>query len=177
MRAQRLQHSYRLLQLLPCARTRPQSFFRYKFFVNCIVLCSSLLSKNRASKCALNKAAPDVSVHSSRSLTKLKLVLTYNRNDSDATRGNKLVNMKSREVAMKNVQTYRAMSSICRQRAVFDPQNSWKHLGDAERWDHLAHVEIASHFRECNATGSTDIATSGASSNPSDTRWETIAAA
>ena len=111
------------------------------------------------------------------SLTKLKLVLTYNRNDSDAKRGNKLVNMKSREVAMKNVQTYRAMSSICRQRAVFDPEKSWKHLGDAERWDHLAHVEIASHFRECNTTGSTDMATSGASSNASDTQWETIAAA
>ena len=43
---------------------------------------------------------------------------------------------------MKNVRSYRAMSSICRQRAVFDPENSWKHLGDAERWDHLAHAEI-----------------------------------
>jgi hypothetical protein len=85
--------------------------------------------------------------------------------------------MKSWEVAMKNVQTYRAMSSICRQRAVFDPENRWKHLGDAERWDHLAHVEIASHFRECNTTGSTDMATSGASSDASDTQWETIAAA
>ena len=134
-------------------------------------------SKSRASECALNKAAQDVSVHSSRSLTKLKLVLIYNRNDSDANRGNKLVNIKSWEVAMKNVQTYRAMSSICRQRAVFDRENSWKHLGDAERWDHLAHVEIASHFRECNATGSADMATSGPSSNPSDARWETIAAA
>jgi len=78
---------------------------------------------------------------------------------------------------MKNVQTYRAMGSICRQRAVFDPQNSWKHLGDAERWDHLAHVEIASHFRECNTTGSTDMAMYGASSNASDPRWGTIAAA
>ena len=87
------------------------------------------------------------------------------------------MNMKSWEVAIKNVQTYRAMGSICRQRAVFDPENSWKHLGDAERWDHLAHVEIASHFRECNTTGSTDMATSGASSNASDTQWETIAAA
>jgi hypothetical protein len=87
------------------------------------------------------------------------------------------VNKKSWEVAMKNVQNYRAMSSICRQRAVFDPEHSWKHLGDAERWDHLAHVEIASHFRECNATSSTDMATSGASSNAGDSRWETIAAA
>jgi hypothetical protein len=34
--------------------------FRYKFFVNCIVLCNSPLRKSRASKCALNKAAPSV---------------------------------------------------------------------------------------------------------------------
>jgi len=45
---------------------------------------------------------------------------------------------------MKNVQRYRAMGSLCRQRAVFDPQNSWKHLGDAERWEHLAHAETPS---------------------------------
>jgi hypothetical protein len=52
---------------------------------------------------------------------------------------------------MKSVQHYRAMASICRQRAVFDPQHSWKHLGDAERWEHLAHAEIANRFEECNA--------------------------
>jgi hypothetical protein len=73
---------------------------------------------------------------------------------------------------MKNVQSYRAMGLICRQRAVFDPQNSWKHLADAERWDHLAHVEIASHFRECNATSLSD-----AAPDANDTRWETTAAA
>jgi hypothetical protein len=85
--------------------------------------------------------------------------------------------MTSREVAMKNVRSYRAMSSICRQRAVFDPENSWKHLGDAERWDHLAHAEIASHFRECNTTGSSDAAMSGASPDASSTRWGTSSAA
>src|SRR5258705_12430700 len=86
-RAQRLQHSYRLLQLLPCARTRPQSFFRYNLFANWIVLCSLLLTKNHAGKCLLNKAAPNVSVPASLSVTKLKSVLTSNRNDSDTTRG------------------------------------------------------------------------------------------
>ncbi len=78
---------------------------------------------------------------------------------------------------MKNVRRYRAMSSICRQRAVFDPENSWKHLGDAERWDHLAHAEIASHFRECNTTGSSDPAMSGVSSDASDPQWGTSSAA
>ena len=48
---------------------------------------------------------------------------------------------------MENVQTYRDMASICRQRAVLDPEHKWKHLGDAERWEHLARAEIVSHFR------------------------------
>jgi hypothetical protein len=78
--------------------------------------------------------------------------------------------------AMKTVQSYRAMGLICRQRAVFDPENSWKHLADAERWEHLAYAEIASHFRECNTTGSSDAA-SRPNSDANDTRWETTAAA
>jgi hypothetical protein len=77
---------------------------------------------------------------------------------------------------MKNVQTYRAMGSICRQRAVFDPENSWKHLGDAERWDHLAHVEIASHFRECNTSGASEPAAVDVPAS-ADTSWKTTAAA
>ena len=48
---------------------------------------------------------------------------------------------------MENVQTYRDMASICRKRAVFDPEHKNKHLGDAERWEHLAQAEIVSHFR------------------------------
>jgi hypothetical protein len=82
--------------------------------------------------------------------------------------------MKSREVAMKNVQSYRAMGLICRQRAVFDPEHSWKHLGDAEKWEHLAHAEIAAHFRECNGMGSAEPASSDATPIPGD---ETPAAA
>ena len=60
----------------------------------------------------------------------------------------------NREVTMENVSRFRAMGSICRQRAVFDPLNSWKHLGDAERWEHLAAAEITTHFRACNDSGS-----------------------
>jgi hypothetical protein len=63
---------------------------------------------------------------------------------------------------MKNVQSYRAMGLICRQRAVFDPEHRWKHLGDAEKWEHLAHDEIAAHFRECNTIGSAELAPSSA---------------
>ena len=85
--------------------------------------------------------------------------------------------MSKREVAMKNVLSYRAMGSLCRQRAVFDPESSWKHLGEAERWEHLAHAEITSHFKECNTDCSSDLAKSSVSPDANDTRWETIAAA
>ena len=69
---------------------------------------------------------------------------------------------------VQNIRRYRAMGSLCRQRAVFDPQNSWKHLGDAERWEHLAHAEIVCHSRERHA---------GAASNPGNTRAKAIVAA
>jgi hypothetical protein len=63
---------------------------------------------------------------------------------------------------MKNVSRYRAMGSLHRQCAVLNPQQSWKHLGEAERWEHLAEAEISDYFRECNATGSGDAAKSAA---------------
>jgi hypothetical protein len=77
---------------------------------------------------------------------------------------------------MKNVQTYRAMGSICRQRAVFDPQNSWKHLGDAERWEHLAETEISDHFEACNAASPNDRADAAATPSADDPRWKTAVA-
>jgi hypothetical protein len=65
------------------------------------------------------------------------------------------------------------MGSICRQRAVFDPEHSWKHLAEAERWEHLAAAEIADHFRECNA-GSTELV--GVQPYANDARKMTTAA-
>jgi hypothetical protein len=53
-------------------------------------------------------------------------------------------------VAMENVQHCRAMGSLFRQFAVFDPAHSWKYLIEAQKWEHLAEAEIASHFKECN---------------------------
>jgi hypothetical protein len=53
---------------------------------------------------------------------------------------------------MKNVRSYRAMALLCRQQAVFHPEKSWKYLGDAERWEDLAEVEISSLFEQSNAT-------------------------
>jgi hypothetical protein len=62
---------------------------------------------------------------------------------------------------MKEILSYRAMGLLCRQQAVFHPENSWKWLGQAERWEHLADAEIASHFRESNTASSSDLAKSG----------------
>jgi hypothetical protein len=81
---------------------------------------------------------------------------------------------KNREVTMENVSRFRAMGSICRQRAVFDPQNSWKHLGDAERWEHLAAVEISDHYKACN---SGDAAEPGTTPKASGKPWRADAAA
>ena len=34
--------------------------------------------------------------------------------------------------------------------SAFDPLHSWKYLIEAQRWEHLAEVEINLHFQECN---------------------------
>jgi hypothetical protein len=76
---------------------------------------------------------------------------------------------------MENVRHYRAMGSVCRQLAVFDPVHSWKYLVEAQKWEHRAEAEIAFHFKECNTAGSGDVAKFGTTPGPNDTRWETIA--
>ena len=40
----------------------------------------------------------------------------------------------------------REIESLCRQRAASDPARSWKWLGEADRWNDLAHREVASRF-------------------------------
>ena len=61
------------------------------------------------------------------------------------------LSIKSREVAMKNAAQYRALASLCRQTAAYNHDKNWHLLGQAERWEHLAEQELASHFKECNA--------------------------
>ena len=39
---------------------------------------------------------------------------------------------------MENAQHCRAMALLCRQQAVLHPEQKWKWLGQAERWEHLA---------------------------------------
>ena len=78
---------------------------------------------------------------------------------------------------MKNVRRYRAMGSLCRQSAVLNPLNSWKLLSDAERWEHLAAVEISAHYNACNTAGSSDTAEPGATPKATVKPWRTDAAA
>jgi hypothetical protein len=56
-----------------------------------------------------------------------------------------------REATMKNVIHYRAMGSLCRQHAAYNPNESWKLLAEAEHWEHLAELEASAHFEEYNA--------------------------
>ena len=55
---------------------------------------------------------------------------------------------------MKNVLRYRALGSLCRQHAAYNPDESWKLLAQAEHWEHLAQVEMSAHFKDCNEPGS-----------------------
>ena len=55
---------------------------------------------------------------------------------------------------MKNVIRYRAMGSLCRQHAAYNPNESWKLLAKAEHWEHLAELEASSHSEERNADNS-----------------------
>jgi hypothetical protein len=48
---------------------------------------------------------------------------------------------------MQNLDRYRAMESLCRQRAVFRPLESWRLLAEAEMWHHKALEEISSRSR------------------------------
>jgi hypothetical protein len=84
---------------------------------------------------------------------------------------------KSREVAMKEVARYRALGSLCRQHAAYNPNESWKLLAQAEHWEHLAAQELAFHFKECNADHSAYSTDTGGSQIAGGSRWKTIVAA
>ena len=49
---------------------------------------------------------------------------------------------------MNNLVGCRELESLCRQRAVSDRAHNWKWLGEADRWNDLAHREIASRFQK-----------------------------
>ena len=72
---------------------------------------------------------------------------------------------------MKNVRRLRAMGSLCRQQAAYNPAQKWKLLAEAEYWEHLAEVEMSSYFEECNTTGPDGFAGPDIPSNSNSTGW------
>lgn len=78
---------------------------------------------------------------------------------------------------MKKVRRLRAMGSLCRQQAAYNPAQKWKLLAEAEYWEHLADVEMSSYFGECNAASSDGFARPGIPSNANSTGWKAIDAA
>ena len=48
------------------------------------------------------------------------------------------------ESGFKSAEAYRATALLCRQQAACDPDNSWRLLGEAERWEYLAEQILAS---------------------------------
>lgn len=57
---------------------------------------------------------------------------------------------------MENVRRYRALASLCRQQAAYRPLQSWKLLGQAEHFEHLAEAELKSNSDARNAKGADD---------------------
>jgi hypothetical protein len=79
------------------------------------------------------------------------MTLTQRKGISSSTKSS----TKSKELAMKNATRYRALASLCRQQAAYNPAQSWHLLGQAEWLEHLAEQELASHFENCNENNST----------------------
>ena len=52
---------------------------------------------------------------------------------------------------MDDLLNYRGMELLCRQRAIVEPEHTWKWLGQAERWRNLGHRKITSRFKRSNS--------------------------
>jgi hypothetical protein len=78
---------------------------------------------------------------------------------------------------MKNVSRYRALGSLCRQQAAYNPAQSWQLLAKAEHWEHLAAVEMSSHFEECNTSLASEPTKTPAIPDAGETRWKRLAPA
>ena len=57
------------------------------------------------------------------------------------------------EAGFKSAEAYRATALLCRQQAAYDPDNSWRLLGEAERWEYLAEQILASRQKNRTAEG------------------------
>ena len=63
---------------------------------------------------------------------------------------------RGRGNAMNKIREYREKELRCRQRAMYDPAQSWKWLAEAEMWEHKAHQYRASLLAQPNVANSDD---------------------
>ena len=80
------------------------------------------------------------------------------------------------ERGLKSAEAYRATALLCRQQAAYDPDNSWRLLGEAERWEYLAEQILASRQKNRTAEGSKSAVETGMPNIP-PSRANTKAAA
>jgi len=69
--------------------------------------------------------------------------------------------------ADKSAEAYRATALLCRQQAANDPDNSWRLLGEAERWEYLAEQILASRQKHRAAEDTKPVVGTVASRIPS----------
>ena len=70
---------------------------------------------------------------------------------------------------MENAQQCRAIALLCRQQVSFHPQDSWKWLAQAERWEHLADARLvlkAETPKPANAKSASSASANPAPANP-----------
>ena len=79
------------------------------------------------------------------------------------------------EGVRKSAEAYRATALLCRQQAACDPDNSWRLLGEAERWEYLAEQILASRQNNRTAEGSEYAAKPGGAPNVASSRSKTNA--
>jgi len=77
------------------------------------------------------------------------------------------------ERGLKNAEAYRATALLCRQQAACDPDNSWRLLGEAERWEYLAEQILVSRQKNRAAEGS--VPETGIAPNVAPSRSKTMA--
>jgi hypothetical protein len=68
---------------------------------------------------------------------------------------------------LKSAEACRATALLCRQQAAYDPDNSWKLLGEAERWEYLAEQILASRQKNHTAEDSGSVIEMGMPNAPS----------
>ena len=77
---------------------------------------------------------------------------------------------------MHKVRRLRAMGSMCRQQAAYNPAQGCRFIAEAEYWEKLAAFELTVLYGECNSLPSSDIPVGG-SLNPNETLQETLVGA